>query len=585
MNFEVKNGNFYKNGMIHHIYSGTIHYFRIVKEYWYDRLLKLKNVGLNTVETYIPWNTIEKAPGVFDFNNINDFISFIDIAKKLDLDVILRPGPYICAERDLGGLPFWLLKEDDIVLRSNNPKYMFYVERYLSEISKLIKPRLFENGGNIIMIQIENEYGSYGNDKEYLNQIYEIYKKSDINALFFTSDGATFDYLKSGNIKDKFLPTVNFGSHIKENYLEFRKYDKDSPFMVSELWLGWFDTWHEKHHTRDADDAIKQIKDVIDLGGSFNIYMFAGGTNFELSNGSTFNEDENRFVYQTSSYDYYGFISEDGSLKESYYKLKELLENKTGIKHNYQISNPKILKYDDIKPISSAKLLDNLNVLSKRIDSILPLSFEELDQNIGYVLYRTKNRFYNNDISIRLEDVHDRATVLIDGIKYGIIESIDKDKEIPIDIFKKEITIDSLVENLGRCNYEHLNKFKGFGGIKFYRSRLMNYENYPINLKLLDKVNFDRCDNSSNVPTFYKYNLKVEEPHDTFINPKCFNEGIAIINGFIVGRYYNKDDSPVKTLYVPSPLLNKGDNEIIIFETDSALDATLSFEDHPIYNE
>lgn len=274
------------------IISGTIHYFRVIPEYWEDRLKKLKACGFNTVETYTCWNLHERREGMFDFTGGLDIAKFLDIAKGLGLNVILRPGPYICAEWDMGGLPSWLLTYPQMRFRCNDRLFLEKVRNYYKELFRYITPRLSTNGGNVIAIQIENEYGSYGDDKEYLNALTDIVKENQVDCLLFTSDG-TADFMLNGGLIDNVLATANFGSNPAGNFAQLRKFRPEQPLMCTEYWNGWFDHWYEEHHTRTSIDTAEVLDEMLSSGASVNFYMFHGGTNFAFTNGANYND-----VYQ-----------------------------------------------------------------------------------------------------------------------------------------------------------------------------------------------------------------------------------------------------------------------------------------------
>lgn len=299
--------------------SGAIHYFRIVPEYWEDRLLKLKACGFNCVETYIPWNLHEPKEGEFDFTGIANAVEFIRIAERLGLYVIARPSPYICAEWEFGGLPSWLLADKNMQVRSYYEPYLEKVDNYYDVLLAKLKPLLQTNGGPIIAMQIENEYGSYGNDKHYLTYIKEAMVKRGIDVLLFTSDGPTDLMLQGGTI-DNTLATVNFGSRPEESFAKLQDYFPNTPNIVMEYWNGWFDHWGEEHHQRDPQDAADTFSDMLQSGASVNFYMFHGGTNFGFYNGANFDENYQPTI---TSYDYDCPLSETGDITPKFHAVRE----------------------------------------------------------------------------------------------------------------------------------------------------------------------------------------------------------------------------------------------------------------------
>lgn len=568
-NLSYDNNNFLMNGEIHTILSGAIHYFRVVPEYWEDRLKKLKACGFNTVETYTCWNLHEPKEGEFDFSGILDLEKFIVTAKKLDLDVILRPGPYICAEWDFGGLPSWLLKYKDMKIRCNDLLYISKVKSYYKELFSRIGKHLSTNGGNIIAIQIENEYGSYGNDKEYLKEIVNIYKENNVNCLLFTSDGATLFMLNGGALPE-YLTTLNFGSSPSENFEVLKKFKNDQPLMCCEFWNGWFDHWYNKHNTRNSDDTAEVFDEMLSLNASVNFYMFHGGTNFAFYNGANLLDGLQPTI---TSYDYNAPISESGDLTKKYFAIKKVIEKHFGKIPYIDVKNLPKKNYGIIPLTKGADLFENINNISKPNYSSYTKTMEELDQNFGFTLYSTilKGPFEEAEISI--DGLHDRAIIYIDGIKQGIKERTKKRNDtvkISLD-FNEEVKLDILVENLGRINYgPNIRDEKGIlKGVKIGSIYHFGWTMYPIplNPKDLDRLNFKNSINNQNGPIFLKGNFIVKETQDTFVRLDGFTKGCVFVNGFNIGRYWNTA-GPQKTLYLPAPLLKIGENEIVIFELE-----------------
>ena len=322
-NLEVKGGAFYLDGQKIQILSGAIHYFRVVPEYWEDRLKKLKNCGLNTVETYVPWNLHEPEEGEFCFEGICDMEHFFETADALGLYVILRPSPYICAEWEGGGLPYWLLGYNGLKPRCSNGLYFEKVENYYNELMPRIKRHLFKNGGPIIAVQVENEYGSFGNDKEYISRLYRLMLSYELDTFFFTADG-TEKYMLNGGLTDGVFATANFGSDPEGNFDALDARRPNQPHFCMEYWCGWFDHWGEKPHKRDAEDIVAPLKRMRERGEHFNIYMFHGGTNFGFMNGANYAD-----TYQptVTSYDYGAFLTENGEYTEQYRLLKNELSS------------------------------------------------------------------------------------------------------------------------------------------------------------------------------------------------------------------------------------------------------------------
>lgn len=585
---EYNREGFLLNGEPFRIVSGAMHYFRIVPGYWEDRLLKLKQCGFNTVETVTCWNLHERKEGVFDFSGILDLEKYIETAKKLGLYVILRPGPYICAEFDMGGLPSWLMQVPGMQLRCDNDAFIEKVERYLAVLFEKVRPHLIEHGGNVIAMQIENEYGSFGDDKAYLRRVEEIYEKQGMECLLFTSDGPGYFMLSGGTIEGR-LATVNFGSNPKDNFALLKKFRPDQPAMCMEYWNGWFDHWYEEHHQRESGEAAEVFKEMLQGGHSVNFYMFHGGTNFGLHNGANFGEHIEPTI---TSYDYNAPLSESGDLTDKYMAVHDVMEEVLGEKLPITVGNTPKKSYGKVQMTEHVDLLSHLEVFGTPIDSVEPMTFEELGLDFGYVLYESVWDGPIGDMDFEIDGLADRAIIYIDGKFAGIKESTGKRWD-PVRLsadFGEHRKVQILVENMGRVNYGgHITDAKGITkGVRIANRYHYHWKNYPIRMEDVDKCEIGKLTVSEKEekkkaldgyrPTFYRGILLIEECADTFIETTGFEKGIVWMNGFCLGRYYNSA-GPQKTLYVPAPILKHGENEILIFETDACKAPEIAFLD------
>lgn len=577
----IKGDNFYKGGKKHLIMSGAMHYFRILPCCWRDRLEKIKNCGLNAVETYVCWSLHEKTEGVFDFEGQLDLGRFIDEASELGLDVIIRPGPYICAETDFGGLPSWLLKYKT-GLRCYDEIFLEKAEKYINRLAEILVPRLSKNGGNVQMIQIENEYGSYGNDEKYKAALKKIFEKSGLGGLFFTADGDEPDMLENGKI-DGVFRALTFGSRPDERFAVADEIcGKSQPKFCAEFWIGWYNVYGGRRMERDVESVVGDVERFLQIGASFNIYMFCGGTNYGMINGANYVDGDYKF--QTTSYDYLAPVSESGDLTEKYYKIKAVIEKYTGIKNELPVKNGEKCAYPALKPNGFCSLVSALDENSAK-ESAYPLTFEEAGVDFGYMLYRTKC-FVRQSGDLEILGLKDRATVMIDGQVRGVIGQGLKQNSVYIDAEKDGglKQIDVLVENRGRCNYgERLKDGKGISdGVLFRNKYLLGYANYPLRAVLPEKTVYLNPETVENTAGFYRFTLNTETPCDTFIYPKGFKNGCVYINGTNAGRFCNVQP-PQGTLYVSAGLLKRGENEIVVFETDGAENPRVEFFDKPVY--
>ncbi len=578
--FTYRDNRFLLDGQEYTVISGAMHYFRIPREYWRDRLQKLKECGFNTLETYTCWNLHEPQEGVFDFSGMLDLEAYIDIAAEMGLNVILRPGPYICAEWEFGGLPAWLLNYKDMDIRCNDEVFISKVERYYKELLRRIVPKLCTNGGNIIMMQIENEYGSYGDDHEYMQKIADIYIENGVDCQLYTSDGAGYSMLSGGTLP-QYPCVANFGSRPMENFEVLDDFRPNQPKMCGEYWCGWFDHWYEEHHVRDAKELAGLFKDMIDAGASLNFYMFHGGTNFGFMNGANYYD---RYEPTVTSYDYNALLSEAGDLTPAYYEVRKMIEDLNGEKlPELTVKNSKKAAYGKLKLTERCSVFDALKNISAPVHTAAPKFMEDIKQYYGYTLYSTELVGPLDTKELIFDACHDRAIVYLNGKYMGYHERTRHADKIEIGLGKGEtVRLDILCENMGRVNYgPKIMDRKGLKGIRFGLEYHFGWDMYPLPMNNLDKLEFEPAEGETDTASFFRGYLDIDgEPDDTFIRLDGFHKGVVFVNGFNLGRYYN-DAGPQKTLYCPAPMLRSGKNEITVFESDSVRDETIEFTDTP----
>ncbi|MDH6111228.1 beta-galactosidase [Kitasatospora sp. MAP12-15] len=561
------------------ILSGALHYFRVLPEQWDARLALLRAMGLNTVETYVAWNLHEPRPGRYDFSGRLDLVRFIRAAAAQGLQVLVRPGPYICAEWELGGLPAWLLKDPALRLRCAEPGYLAAVDRWFDVLLPLLVPLLAESGGPVLALQVENEYGAYGNDAGYLRHLAEGLRRRGAGCLLFTSDGPSTAMLQSGTIPGV-LPTVNFGDRPEEGFAGLREHAPDAPLLCMEYWNGWFDAWGEPHHTRDAAGAAEVLDRMLAAGASVNLYMAHGGTNFGYLNGA--NLTDGRLCPTVTSYDYDAPISESGRPTAKFWAFREVLGRYTElppppVDEPARTLEPRLLRLGAPQP-----LLEAAERLGAPVRAAVPCSMEELDQSHGFVLYRTWVAGPREPSALLVDGLGDRAQVFLDGRPVGLLDRTDPTLGCRLAIPAGGARLELLVENLGRVNYgPGLLDRKGItGGVRLGQQLLMDWSMYPLPLDDVDRLPGGEGRVADGLPVLRRAVLEVAEPLDTFVLTEGHGKGLCWINGFLLGRYW--DIGPQQTLYLPGPLLRPGRNELALLELHGPRGDTLALVAEPV---
>ena len=580
--FKIGKQQFLLNDEPFIIKAGELHYSRIPRAYWEHRIKMCKALGLNTICIYIFWNLHEPAEGQFNFQGQNDIAEFCRLVQKEGMYIIVRPGPYICAEWEMGGLPWWLLKKRDIVLRSLDPYFMKHVKKYILSVGKQLSELQISKGGNIIMVQVENEYGAYGKNKPYMSAIRDFIKEAGFTEvpLFQCDWNSNFEK----NALDDLLWTVNFGTgvNISQQFKRLKQLRPDSPLMCSEYWTGWFDHWGKKHETRNAENMINGLKEMLDKKISFSLYMVHGGTSFGHWSGA------NSPTYSTmcTSYDYDAPINESGQPTYKYFELQNLLSK-------YEPSETKRTIPDPIPSISIPNI--HINEVSYLFENRPKANkyketktFEELNLGWGCVLYKTELPPINTASVLIIKDIHDWAQVYINGKRISTLDRRKGENSIWLPPTDKASNLEILIEGMGRVNFgKAIHDNKGITEKVEIRNRnfttpLYNWEMfcYPDDYTFISSRNFKPYSKSSNNPAYYKGSFSVSSIGDTFLDMRKWGKGMVWINGHAIGRFW--EIGPQQTLYVPGCWLKKGKNEIIILDLNGPSDAQLSGLKNPI---
>ena len=578
---EVNKGKILIDGVETQIISGAIHYFRVHPDLWDDRLDKAVAFGLNTIETYIPWNLHEPRPGKYCFEGLADVEKFIDKVHERNLNMILRPGPYICAEWDNGGLPAWLVKQPGVELRRMNKPYLDAVKRYFDVLLPKLQKKCCTNDGPVILMQLENEYGSYGHDKDYLRYLAELYRAHNIDIPYFTSDGWERHYLLGGTLPDVFM-TLNFGSMPENAFKSGRTMRPEGPDFCMEFWNGWFDHWGEAHQSRNVQVA-DTLEKMLAAGANVNFYMFHGGTNFGFYNGANGNLIH-EYRPTVTSYDYDCPLSECGDPTPKFFACQKVIAKYSSNPAIKEVSPSKKITPMDVELTQSAALLDNLSTLSNQSgQAVTPPVMEDLGENFGFIHYQTRldgplpaPPEGTHQAALRLLEVNDFAQVWVDGQYLGSRWRDNGENVIPLpSIPETGSRLDILVENCGRINYgPRLGKdFKGItGGVAVALQMRFNWQYKTLPMSDLSKLEFAAFSNKPT--TFHRGFFDLEDVGDAFLlRPGV--KGLVWINGFNLGRYW--DRGPTETLYIPSPVLKKGRNEIIVLELEKLASDAVKF--------
>jgi beta-galactosidase len=584
--FALGDSAFMLDGKPLQLISGEMHCYRLPREYWRSRMKMAKAMGLNTIGTYIFWNVHEPVQGTYDFTGNNDIAEFVKIAKEEGLWVIMRPSPYACAEWEFGGYPWWLLKDKDMKVRSKDPKFLAAYKNYVMQLGKQLTPYLVTHGGNILMVQIENEYGSYSNDKEYLDINRKIFREAGFDGLLFTCDGPS--QLPAGYLPG-YLPAVNGLDNPKEVKELINKYHGGKgPYYIAEWYPGWFDSWGTPHATTKADEDAKKLDEVLSAGISINLYMFHGGTTRGFMNGANMSKHD-PYSPQTSSYDYDAPLDESGNPTAKFYKFREVIQKHLP-KGETLPPVPETNKTIAIPNIEITSMASVFNNLGKPVINDKPLCFEDLNQGYGFVLYRTtlKN---NASGLLKVKEMRDYATVYLNGQRISILDRHLRKDSLQLNNAKKGDVLDILVENNGRINYGSYltdNRQGITEKVTLNGEELLGWKMYKLPFDAVDKFNYTTLATNRQVnwaerpnePILYKGRFKLSVTGDTYLDLSKFGKGFVFLNGRNIGKYWNI--GPQQTLYIPAGWLKKGINEVVIFDELKNWHVKVATLDHPI---
>jgi len=580
--FALGDSTFLLDGKPLQLISGEMHCTRIPRAYWRARMKMAKAMGLNTIGTYVFWNAEEPEEGKFDFTGNNDIAEFVRIAKEEGLWVVLRPSPYACAEWEFGGYPWWLLKDKTLKVRSKDPKFLKYYHDYIMQLGKQLSPLLITNGGNILMVQIENEYGSYSDDKDYLDINRKIFREGGFTGLLFTCDGPS--QMPKGYLPG-YLPAVNGEDNPKAVKTLINKYHNGKgPYYIAEWYPGWFDSWGSAHNGSNANEDAGKLDTVLSAGISINLYMFHGGTTRGFMNGANMSRTE-PYSPQTSSYDYDAPVDEAGNATAKFYKFRAVIEKHlpAGVKLPPVPQKIKTIAINKIVLSGHSALFNNLG---KPVIAEHPLCFEDLNQGYGFVLYRTTLKNAVNGL-LKIKQLRDYATIYLNGKRVSILDRRLRQDSIQISSTEPNTVLDILVENNGRINYGPYltdNRQGITEKVTLNNDELTGWKMYkfPFGTTPVFKYASNK-DTNELQPALYKGSFTLTKTGDTFLDLHGFGKGFVFLNGYNLGKYWNI--GPQQTLYVPASWLKKGVNQIVVFDELKGGHKSISTLDHPVLSE
>ena len=553
----AESGHFTLRGKPYQIISGEMHYARIPRADWRARLRMARAMGLNTISTYVFWNLHEPRPGHYDFSGQNDIAEYVRIARQEGLNVILRPGPYVCAEWDLGGYPAWLLADSTMLLRSTQPQFTGPAARWLDRLGRELRPLLASHGGPIIAVQVENEYGSFDKDKAYLGWQRDALLHAGFGSVrLYTADG---DYqLRDGTLPD--LPAVvNFGTGEADSaFARLARFEPGQPLMSGEYWAGWFDQWGGKHARTDAARQAAELDWMLGHGYSVNLYMFHGGTTFGFMNGA--NIDRGRYHPQTTSYDYDAALDESGRPTRKFYLFRDVIAKHGGTPAPVPVVDSTIA----LERFHLMQTTSLWGALGHPVHVTTPRAMETFGQAYGYILYRTRPHWTTRGL-LALQGVRDYAQVYVDG---SLVATIDRrlgadSATVPVPAGAEHLDI--LVENGGRVNFTKAlrGERKGItGAVTFNGSPVQDWDVYPLPMTTMPAPHAGPITSAG--PAFYRGTFTVPGPGDTFLDTRGWGKGAVWVNGHALGRFW--DIGPQETLYLPAAWMHKGKNDVVVFD-------------------
>jgi beta-galactosidase len=590
--FEIGPEDFLLDGERTQVVSGALHYFRVHPDQWADRIRKARLMGLNTIETYVPWNFHAPEPEVFDLDGRRDLGRFLDLVAAEGLHAIVRPGPYICAEWDGGGLPAWLLADDAVGVRRHEPLFLAAIGKYYANLLPLVAERQVTRGGPVLMVQVENEYGAYGDDplperQKYLRALVDLVRDQGIDVPLFTCDQANDEMLSRGGLPE-LHKTATFGSRSTERFEVLRRHQPTGPLMCMEFWNGWFDSWGLEHHVAPAEANAADLDVLLAAGGSVNLYMFHGGTNFGLTSGAN---DKGIYRPITTSYDYDAPLAEDGTPTAKYYAMRDVIARHLPVPGTEEqvdaalaagtpapVLDVALTAHVPLPAALPALLRDDLRAFPSTPTT------DDLELWSGFALYRTRIRA--DDAVLSVAEVRDRAVVLVDGEQVGVLDRGSHTFSVALPARAGELTL--LVEDQGRVNYgPRIGEPKGLIGpvrtavrtLDEWEAGALRVEDAPELLRAALGSAETSGGGGAAAAGLHRGTFDSVAGTDHFLRLDGWTKGLAWVNGELLGRYWSL--GPTHTLYVPGPLVRETGNELVLLELHGGASRRASFVSEP----
>lgn len=565
--FSIGETDFLRDGQPHRILAGALHYFRVHPDQWQDRIRKARLMGLNTIETYVAWNAHEPRRGEWDATGWNDLGRFLDLIAAEGMDAIVRPGPYICAEWHNGGLPTWI-DADVTTLRSSDPAYLTDITRYLERVYEIVAPRQIHRDGRVVLVQIENEYGAYGSDKEYLAELVRLTRAAGIEVPLTTVDQPMDQMLADGSLPELHR-TGSFGSRVPERLATLRAHQPKGPLMCSEFWDGWFDWWGGIHHTTDVSSTASALDELLAAGASVNVYMFHGGTNFGLTNGAN---HKGRYLPLVTSYDYDAPLDEAGNPTAKYFAMRDVIAKYAPVPDEVpDAAGPAPVIETELRPVGA--WTDAAS--SAAVET--PPTFEDLDHLSALVRYDADlpEDFSGGILSVN-EEIRDLAWVSVDGQPVGTLSRTRHDRALRLPAGR---VLSILVEDQGRVNYgQLLGETKGMIGTpRLDGEPLIGWRTATLDVAAIAAEVAERAPSADAgaLPGAWSATFLLDAAADLHLDTRAWSKGYAFVNGFFLGRYWR--NGPTETMYVPAPATHAGENRLVVLELEHLVEPLARF--------